>query len=359
MGKKLTRRELMKQKRAERLKKNPESRTYEEKMNQPTKNYETVIGGDFDLFIPKGDTGKKYKGDIIPYVVGKNPSLLSDREEGQDGYVFMYKIHNLGNGDEEICLQATYGEKCPLCDELKNRTKNGEMIPKDEWKVLKPEKNAKCVYNWKCRSHEEEEEKGVQIWNIKGIYTEDRFDKLRFDEDEFVSDIEEGRGEILFYDVEEGRMISFDMTPDSFKTPNGKTIDYHKVDSVKFITRKYEITEEELESVYCLEDLVQLPRKKDGYIDFEAAYEKIKASFLGISGEKDIEEKEENNPDFSDEKEELKELLKDDSTWDEMIDLCNQYVVLSDIDPDDYADNEVELWEAISDKINEGNDIPF
>ncbi len=83
-------------------------------------NYLNALPEGIELFKPKG--GKKYKFDILPYIV-KNPSLHPAQEAINDDGLFWclpYKLHkNVGPNDLLVVCPGSVGRACCMCEERK------------------------------------------------------------------------------------------------------------------------------------------------------------------------------------------------------------------------------------------------
>ena len=110
--------------------------------------------------------------DIIPFKMGSN-SPLDDigqplTPEGEDDYVLDYWVHrNIGPGEDQtiVCLAKTYREKCPICEHAQELIRKGDQDTAD---LLKPKR--RTIYNVYVWDSAEEQNKGVQIWEVAYFY---------------------------------------------------------------------------------------------------------------------------------------------------------------------------------------------
>ncbi len=210
--------------------------------------------------------------DILQYVVGtdKHPG---NREKGSLSYVLdLWQHNNIGiNKSSFLCLQRTYGQPCPICEEAQRRRSKGDK------------KGAEALY----ASHRvfyniidlEDEDSGVQIFGV----SYNLFEKELLDE-AFANQTEDGQGIILFADLEEGYSITVRARGVS-KNINGKIVNWFEYRKFNFEKRQrnYDpaIT---LKRTYSLDSLLYIP-----------TYEEITEEFKG----KSIEDAKEETPKVS------------------------------------------------------------
>lgn len=131
--------------------------------------------------------------DIIPFLAGVNHPKET---EGNIIWTFEFWAHrNVGpNGRTIICPSLMYGKRCPICEYIrKNRP------PEEEYKELRAKRrNAFLIWD---HTNSDEEDKGVQIWEIAHWFFKDKLDEIQVKS--------KGGGVIPFYDPDEGKMIAF------------------------------------------------------------------------------------------------------------------------------------------------------
>jgi len=204
--------------------------------------------------------------DVLPYVIGDN-SPSPKVKKGDYGYVLIVWTHDRIGVNEEsiICPNRNYSDKCPICEEQKRLKDEGYEWDSPEIKALEPKK--KTLYNIICYDNDEEVAKGVQLWvtshwNFERIVTELAKATPR-----------SGGSYVAFADPDEGKSIAFKR--------EGKKATDTKYLGHKFVDRDYVISQEDLESAQCLENLLDIRE-----------YEDIQETFLCTRVEKIGEHKE-------------------------------------------------------------------
>jgi hypothetical protein len=176
--------------------------------------------------------------DIIPYVVGANPTNAKVRQ-GDIAYSAEYFVHRkIGpNEDRVLCPAKNFNKPCPICEDRKVLADERGYEDQDV-KDLKPSRQV--LYNVVVYDTNDEERKGVQVWMVAHWYFEKYIDDL--------AKASRGRGKVNFASADVGKRIEFKRT--------GKdTVTYT---AHQFVDRDYKISDEILDSTYCLEDLVNI-----------------------------------------------------------------------------------------------------
>ena len=184
--------------------------------------------------------------DIIPYFAGKNDPR---NEEGEPSYVLDIEAHmRVGALSDVLICPEQFGKPCPICEESRRLDKAGE-----DWKtVVKPLKpKRRVVYNVIVRDEGKMEEKGVQVLEISHYFMEAHLAK--------IAKSVRGGGFTVFSDPDEGRSIAFERSGGS---ENTAYTGHH------FEDRPANITDEELDSAYCLDDLIEIRSYADIYESF-------------------------------------------------------------------------------------------
>jgi hypothetical protein len=190
--------------------------------------------------------------DIIPYLAGKNDPFV---KEGEDQYVYEFYQHkNVGaTGKSSImCLEATYGRPCPICEDRARRIREGE----DEklLKALRPGRHPKSIYNVLCWD-KGEDKKGVQLFIVSnyffGMHILALANKPVRGGQENIDPL------VLFMDPDEGKSITF--TKEVTKGKDG--MDNQRFFAHAFADRPkgYEITQEDLDEAFCLDEIIKIP----------------------------------------------------------------------------------------------------
>jgi len=191
--------------------------------------------------------------DIIPYIASANHPNKKVKE-GDLVYTASYYVHKRvgANNAMFICLGLVYNEPCPICEERK-RLADEYGFDDERVRALKP--SLQSLYNVIVYDDKEEEKKGIQVWMVPHFFME----KKLLD----ISKKPRGGGFIYYADPDEGKTISF--------YRKGK--ENVEFTGHQFLDRDYVITDEEIQSTYCLEELVYKP-----------TYEEVAEAFYGRGG---------------------------------------------------------------------------
>lgn len=183
--------------------------------------------------------------DIIPYMAGTHDPR---NKEGEPAYVLDIEIHQYVGAMEEmvVCLEQ-FGDPCPICEESRRLNREGADYKK-EIKPLKPKRRA--IYNIIVRDGGDMEKKGNQVFEIAHFFMEKHLAKIAKDP--------RGGGFTVFSDPDDGKSISFERT--------GTGAESTGYDGHRFVDRPEPITDDELESAVCLDDLVNI-------LDYNEIYE--------------------------------------------------------------------------------------
>jgi len=198
--------------------------------------------------------------DFIPFVAGpNNPNV----KEGKLTYILDVWVHNkVGvNEDSYICMNKTFGKPC-FIDEYQ-----AELIKREEEdaivKALNPTRRG--IYNIWCHDNPKEEVKGIQIWDVSHwLFESEVIEQAK---------LKKGGGYIYYTDLDDGKVVSFR------RTGSGAT--NTKFKAITFEDREEPLPDEIVMSVYCLDDLLHIPK-----------YEEVKAAFSGKAKEEKTEEAE-------------------------------------------------------------------
>ncbi len=191
------------------------------------------LPGNFEEY--KLENGK-HVVDVVPYVVGKgNPKA----DEGMVHYERRYYIHsNVGpNQEKVICPAQTFGDSCPICEEMARQTRRGVDWEKRKW--MRPQMRQL----WNLRSKEDGIIRVFEQAYYRGL-GEMIDDQINSDEQE------DGKEELSnFFKLENGKSLKLFAKEENFK---GFT--YAKLVQVDFIERKEPLSEDILDEVCCLDD---------------------------------------------------------------------------------------------------------
>jgi hypothetical protein len=234
-------------------------------------------GGDTYYTIPDGmsdwkpSAGKDGKGelhrlDLIPFEVGE---IFPDKtfvgrppEEGEVAFRIDLNVH-FGVGPENaavVCPKHSFrsgiakGDKrgCPICELMaeKQSKVSDEKKRKAIWQSMRSKR--RCLYNIIVRDGAEEEEKGVQLYEVAHATFQERLNEAQ----DMLK--KEGEGEVLYADIDEGKIVLIN----AYTKDTGE-FTYTDISSVKFKDRvrgkkAYVISDEELEQAQDLGKCLKL-----------------------------------------------------------------------------------------------------
>ena len=187
-----------------------------------------------NLFQPKEGN---YRLDIVPYKVGEgNPYA----DEGQDHFERTYFVHKgIGpNNGTYICPAKTAKQKCPVCDGRFSMSKDPDADEETIKALLPKERQLWWIFDYA------EPDKGAQLWDVS-YHLFGKQLKARIDASDEDDEYE------FFADPDEGMTLKVHFIGKSF---GGR--EYVEVDSIDFKRRKEPLSEELLEAVDCLDDLL-------------------------------------------------------------------------------------------------------
>jgi len=270
------------------------------------------------VFSPEvsADKGKNYLLDFAPYLVTSNNHPEKDEKAGiaiKDSYWwrFPFKVHRnvgAGTGDTVVCL-ATFGKKCPICEERAKRAKAG--ADKDELKSMSASDRYLYIVNpLDSPKHD------AGKWHIFDV-SKAMFQKLLNDE------IEEESVSEVFMDLEEGETLKVRFT--------GKVIGNSKpfAEATKIISV-------ERDKPYKLSVADETPRLDE--ILNVLTYEQMEHKFFEIEEEEEVDDIDE------DEKPVRKKVQKVEEDNDDPAPVRKKKVAPVD-DDEDEADNIT--WDTI------------
>jgi len=233
-----------------------------------------------DVRFWKPEKGITHIIDIIPWfaTVDINKSL----RKGDYLYTFDYWVHrNIGvNKVSYICPSKTHGDNCPICEYIAKRLSEGRLSDK-EYKSL-PHPKRRTTYNVWVHTNEEEENKGIQIWDVPHFFFEEAVVTL--------SENPRGGGQdIPFSSVfEDGKSIAFIIKQSgSFIGAGGKAYDAFDYKGHRFIDREEELPDEIVDAAIPLE----------AYVDLHPSYKEMKDTFYSTVDGADMSNVPEKEPD--------------------------------------------------------------
>lgn len=179
---------------------------------------------------------------IIPYIAGENNPKF---KKGTVAYYLDVWIHRaIGvNEDSFICMNRTYGKRCPICDYIAEMKKS-EDYDEEYLKSLNPTRRA--IYNIQVLDNTKEREKGVQIWDVSHFLFEKEIAEL--------AKKKQGGGFVYFSDPDNGKIVSFRKKGERQNT---------KYTAFTFEDRNEIISDELLGKAVCLEELLHIPSEDE------------------------------------------------------------------------------------------------
>ena len=251
-------------------------------MNRMQENYKIREGErkfmmyfDPALPLPLWTAGKGEHGvDIIPYIAGANdPAVHAGKiKEGEPQYLLDIYVHqNIGPGDEQfVCLKANYRLPCPVCEYRNTVVKDAppdDATQRDKDlhdKVLDALRYKRRVaYNIINRTTEQEEDKGIQVFEIAHWFMERELQILA------GGGKARGKGYVFFAHPKLGKTVWFN------RTGVGATSTSYS--GYAFEDRDYDIPQEWLDGVYSIDQHIIIP-----------TYEQVHATLWdGIEKEKE------------------------------------------------------------------------
>lgn len=210
----------------------------------------TIFKDDLDVPRWKCKNGE-HVIDIIPYRAGK---FDPNRPEGKAAYFLDLYVHkNVGlTNDSFVCPSRNYKKRCPICEEIKRLADKG--VEYEEYKDDVPKRVN--IYNIICYDSTEEEDKGIQIWDVPNFFMEDKLRGLAKNK---------RTGEPIYYASpkrETGRSIAFER--------KGKGKGNVEFLSHEFLKRDYDISKDIIEQAVCLDEAIN-----------QSSYEEIYEAYYG------------------------------------------------------------------------------
>jgi len=212
---------------------------------------------------------------ILPTITGSQHPKYKSNESTHYMEVFIHRQMGI-NKDSVVCLNRTYGERCPICDYLATLDNPDTAT----YSAYAPTK--RILYNVLVLDNPTEESKGAQVWDVSSKL----FSKPLED---FAHKKREG-GEVKYADIDDGKVINF------VQSGTKLTLEFN---SFEFKKRR-ELTDEELESAVILDELCHKP-------EFEEV-ERLLTAQLEARGEanKPSNKSSEESSKFSEKKEETR-----------------------------------------------------
>jgi len=140
--------------------------------------------------------------DIIPFIVGSQfpTKNYPNIKAGDIAYwLDLWAHYNVGpNEDAVVCPTRNYGKPCPICEHV-NQLRKEEDPDDDIIKEKLPRRRS--IYQIVCYDSDDEEKKGVQIWDVAHWFMEKHLSEL--------AQKPKRGGFIPFADPDDGKQIFF------------------------------------------------------------------------------------------------------------------------------------------------------
>jgi len=181
--------------------------------------------------------------DIIPFVAGTQHPRVP---QGRMGFNVDVWIHqNIGaQYDQFVCPQRMFKQPDPICNYMR-----GKRLPEKEWKSLAPKR--RCVYLVWVHDTPEEEEKGIQIWEVAWWNFEKHVDE--------IAKNPKGGAPVPFSDYDQGKSIAFSIKKSgTFTDASGKERDSMDFVGHRFVDRDEPIPDEILDQSFSLDEVITI-----------------------------------------------------------------------------------------------------
>lgn len=190
--------------------------------------------------------------DVIPFEAGLNHP---DLDKGEIGYVVEIEIYrNIGPLNKDFVSPAkVWGEIDPISEFIEEQ--GGYIEDKKVWNKIRTWD--RTIYFIWDHSSVEEEEKGIQVWDVSSFFFAEKVDDQ--------AKIPKGGGSIVWSDWETGKSICFDIKASgTYDRPDGSKGESIEYSGHKFLDRDEVIPDHILDSTFPLDDLIIMrPTYKD------------------------------------------------------------------------------------------------
>lgn len=211
--------------------------------------------------------------DVIPWQsAGIDPKYRKDQwVDIVDVWVHM----NVGSLFEQfVCQVRAWKEIDPMCEYLR-----AKRLPTEEWKQIAPKR--RCAFLVWVHDTPEEEEKGIQIWEVSHYFSYRNIDK--------IAKNPRGGAPVPYSHVIDGKSIAFEIQKSgSFTDSQGKEHDSLDFVGYRFVDRETEIPDEFGDKIFPLDACV---RYKPTWEEQEKAFPLSKEILLAPATKEPTEEK--------------------------------------------------------------------
>lgn len=191
--------------------------------------------------------------DIIPFIAGKSHP---EQPEGEIVFNVDVWVHrNVGKMAKQFaCPTKTYSQPCPICEYSK--------VNKVNWKEFAEKPSRRCYYLVWVHDSEEEEKKGVQVWEVPHFFFEQHVAA--------ISRKPRTGGIIPYADPVVGKSICFDIVQDgSYTDASGEKAPAKKFVGFQFDDRPEPIPDDILDMTFPLDECMDLIKP---YEEIEEAF---------------------------------------------------------------------------------------
>lgn len=204
----------------------------------------------------KPDKGE-HEIDIITFVAG---SQHPRNKEGALVYsVDIWVFRNVGGANDQfVAPGVNFKNKDPIAEFL-SQTRGS--LSKPRYNAIRPKR--RIVYLIWCHDSTEEEDKGIQYWDVSHFYMGAPLDE--------ASKLPRGGGHILFAhpSKEVGKRIYFEIKKSgSFEGADGKDVEGIEFTAPKFIDREEDIPDHIMDAEFSLDEIIYM------HPTYEEIYEK-------------------------------------------------------------------------------------
>jgi len=198
--------------------------------------------------------------DVVPFITGENHPR---DPAGRLAYVVDFWAHrNIGPGNDPFaCLFRNWKKRDPICDYIKEN-----RVPTDEWKKIAPKR--RTAYLVWVHDTPEEEEKGLQIWEVAHWFFEKNVTEISINP--------KGGAPVAFSHPDHGRSIAFSIKKSgTFIDSTGKERDSKDYVGHRFYERDEALPDEVLDQSFALDECINM----------HPDYEVMKNAFMGIGAD--------------------------------------------------------------------------
>jgi hypothetical protein len=206
--------------------------------------------------------------DIIPFVAGVQHPRVPENQMAYHIDVWLHQ--NIGPMyDQFVCQMRMFKKPDPICNYMR-----GKRLPEEEWKAIAPKR--RNVYLVWVHDTPEEEEKGIQIWEVAWWNFEKHVDE--------IAKNPKGGAPVPFSDYDIGKSIAFSIKKSgTFTDSSGKERDSMDFVGHRFVDRDEKIPDSILDQSFSLDECITV------HPEFSVMEEAFTGQKSGSSEEKEPE----------------------------------------------------------------------